>query len=65
MPSTKMLRSAGIGYGSRYNFSKSRGTPTPAPCSYEMHSQFKPDQTSKAYSFGIARDAYSKVFIKE
>ena len=38
---------------------------TPAPCSYNLRSEFSPSPSSKAFSFGIAREAYSKVFIKE
>ena len=37
---------------------------TPAPSQYLMKSDFGGHGT-KAFSFGIAREAYSKVFIKE
>lgn len=38
---------------------------SPSPTSYEKKSEFNPHTTSKAFSFGIAREAYSKVYIKE
>lgn len=38
---------------------------TPAPCQYNLRSEFSPTPGTKAFSFGIAREAYSKVFIKE
>ena len=38
---------------------------TPAPCQYPIKSEFTNTPTAKAFSFGIAREAYSKVFIKE
>jgi hypothetical protein len=38
---------------------------SPSPTNYEKKSLFSPTATSKAFSFGIAREAYSKVYIKE
>lgn len=38
---------------------------TPAPSQYPMKSEFQSTPTAKAKSFGIAREAYSKVFLKE
>lgn len=38
---------------------------SPAPCQYNLKSDFGPAPTNKAISFGIAREAYSKVYIKE
>jgi hypothetical protein len=60
-----MVRSSGIGYGARYNFSK--GSISPGPTQYQSKSDFNqtPGSGTKAYSFGIAREAYSKVYIKE
>ena len=37
----------------------------PAPSQYNLKSEFTSTPSSKAFSFGIAREAYSKVFIKE
>eukprot|EP00350_Pseudokeronopsis_sp_OXSARD2_P009928 CAMPEP_0170548716 /NCGR_PEP_ID=MMETSP0211-20121228/6940_1 /TAXON_ID=311385 /ORGANISM="Pseudokeronopsis sp., Strain OXSARD2" /LENGTH=220 /DNA_ID=CAMNT_0010854339 /DNA_START=98 /DNA_END=757 /DNA_ORIENTATION=- len=56
-------RSTALGYGSRYNFSK--GNISPSPNTYKLQSEFSKTPSSKAWSFGVARDAYSKVFIKE
>jgi hypothetical protein len=38
---------------------------TPAPCQYSLKSEFNPVPGAKAFSFGIAREAYEKVYIKE
>lgn len=62
LPSTKSRRSASFGYGKRYNFGRNNGSPPPT--SYNSHSQFKKTPNTKAYSFGIAREAYSKVYLK-
>lgn len=69
----KTTRAAGIGYGSRDIF-KNRSKEfisndilddSPPPTNYNMKSEFNPSPTTKAWSFGIAREAYSKVYIKE
>eukprot|EP00344_Euplotes_crassus_P010609 CAMPEP_0196999210 /NCGR_PEP_ID=MMETSP1380-20130617/4438_1 /TAXON_ID=5936 /ORGANISM="Euplotes crassus, Strain CT5" /LENGTH=256 /DNA_ID=CAMNT_0042416049 /DNA_START=124 /DNA_END=898 /DNA_ORIENTATION=- len=62
LPSTKSRRSASFGYGKRFDFTKNNGSPPPT--SYNFSSQFKKSPNGKAYSFGIAREAYSKVFLK-
>ncbi|CDW86776.1 UNKNOWN [Stylonychia lemnae] len=59
----KTNRAAGIGYGSRDIF-KNR-VDSPSPTNYEAKSIFSKTASSKAFSFGIAREAYSKVYIKE
>jgi hypothetical protein len=38
---------------------------TPSPTSYNKKSDFQNNTVSKAFSFGIAREAYTKVYIKE
>ena len=38
---------------------------SPPPNEYNLKSEFNPHATSRAFSFGIAREAYSKVYIKE
>jgi len=38
---------------------------SPSPTNYNLKSEFNPTPGNKAYSFGIAREAYSKVYIKE
>jgi hypothetical protein len=62
LPSTKSARSAGFGYGKRYDFANKNGSPPPT--SYNQASLFKKNPNNKAYSFGIAREAYSKVYLK-
>ena len=37
----------------------------PPPNSYKTKSDFGKTSGAKAFSFGIARDAYSKVYLKE
>jgi len=62
LPSTRSRRSASFGYGKRYNFAKNNGSPSPT--SYNSTSQFKKIPGAKAFSFGVARGAYSKVYLK-
>jgi hypothetical protein len=38
---------------------------SPPPNLYNMKSEFNMTPGAKAFSFGIAREAYSKVYIKE
>ena len=38
---------------------------SPPPDLYTLKSEFVKNPSAKAYSFGIAREAYSKVYIKE
>ena len=38
---------------------------SPPPNNYNLKSDFNTTPVNKAYSFGIAREAYSKVYIKE
>jgi hypothetical protein len=73
IPNTISTRSAGIGYGSRKIFlSSGKFTPvcnlileTPPPNIYQLKSDFNKVPSAKAFSFGIAREAYSKVYLKE
>lgn len=62
LPTTKSRRSASFGYGKRYNFARNNGSPSPT--SYNSNTQFKKNPSAKAFSFGIAREAYSKVYLK-
>ena len=38
---------------------------SPSPNHYQTKSEFNSTPGAKAFSFGIAREAYSKVYIKE
>ncbi len=38
---------------------------SPSPTNYDLKSEFNQTPSTKAFSFGIAREAYSKVYIKE
>ena len=69
IPNTISKRGTSFGYGTRYNFAK-RGTlvirphrvdPSPPPNAYSHKSGFNRSPSTKAFSFGIARDAYNKV----
>lgn len=38
---------------------------SPSPTNYNLKSEFNKTPSTKAFSFGIAREAYTKVYIKE
>jgi len=38
---------------------------SPPPNNYTLKSEFTNNPSTKAFSFGIAREAYTKVYIKE
>lgn len=46
-------------------FNSNKIVDSPSPTNYNAKSDFNSTATSKAFSFGIAREAYSKVYIKE
>ena len=63
LPSTKSIRTTTFGYGDRNPF-KCRNF-SPPPGHYKSLSVFDKDQKKgKVYTFGICRDAYSKVLIQ-
>eukprot|EP00347_Sterkiella_histriomuscorum_P017541 403348945 len=63
LPSMKSTRAAGLGYGSRNAFNIRNDSPSPT--NYNLKSEFTKSPSNKAFSFGISREAYSKVYIKE
>ena len=63
IPTTKSNRSAAFGYGNRYSMVGKSNSPPPG--SYEGKSQFNKIPVGKAFSFGISRAAYGKVYLKE
>lgn len=63
---TKSKRSTGLGYGRRFNGMVNTGTMnSPSPNKYNIESQFIKNATVRAFSFGLSRDHFKKVFIKE
>ncbi|MFS8160366.1 MAG: hypothetical protein ACMG6E_09205 [Candidatus Roizmanbacteria bacterium] len=78
IPNTLSKRGPSLGYGDRSSFFK-KSSPfltimltlyylgdAPAPTTYKAFSDFDSGNPhGRAFSFGIAREAYSKVYIKE
>lgn len=62
MPSTLSKRGAGFGYGSRTRL-PDKGVPPPN--SYQNKMGSIGGGSARGFSFGISREAYSKVFLKE
>ena len=63
LPSGRMKRSTSFGFGSRFKFTQ-RNT-SPSPNNYMLGSEFdKSNKKGLVYTFGIAREAYEKVYIK-
>ena len=54
-------RTTGFGVGDRF---KVRPDESPPPGSYEPPTQFKRSQKARAFSFGLTRNAYQKVYLK-
>lgn len=66
MKDTKSKRATGIGYGRRFdNLLNTATLNSPSPNRYTLESQFKKDAKSAAFSFGLSREHFKKVFIKE
>lgn len=63
---TKTKRATGLGYGRRFDSLLNVATlNSPSPNRYTLDSQFIKDQKTRAFSFGLSRDHFKKVFIKE
>ncbi len=63
---TKSKRATGLGYGRRFaNLINVATLNSPSPNKYDLASMFTKDAKSRAYSFGLSRDHFKKVFIKE
>lgn len=60
LPSTQSKRSTGFGFGSK-EFAKGRND-SPPPGAYNQSSDFEKRNKGSMFSFGIAREAYSKVY---
>jgi len=57
LPDVRSSRTAGFGYGTKLDFTKS-GTNNPPPNNYEIKSAFEPNK-KKGFSFGLSREAMS------
>jgi len=55
LPSVRASRTAGFGYGTKSDFTKT-GTNNPPPNAYELNSEFKKG-AKKGFSFGLSREA--------
>jgi hypothetical protein len=67
LPDTKSKRVTGLGYGRRFDSLLNPATlNSPPPTSYNLGTAFggKSPQ-SRAFSFGLAREHFKKVYIKE
>lgn len=63
LPTTKLQRTTSFGVGQRVQLSVRQESPPPNR--YNLPSDFENlKQKGKVFSFGICRDAYSKVYIK-
>jgi len=56
LPEVRATRTAGFGYGTKYDFTKSVVS-NPSPNAYEIKSAFGEPQKKKGYSFGLSREA--------
>ena len=63
---TKTKRATGLGYGRRFDSLLNQATlNSPSPNRYTLDSGFTKDTKSRAFSFGLSRDHFKKVYIKE
>lgn len=63
---TKTKRTTGLGYGKRFgNLLNPATLASPPPTRYDLGSMFKKDTVAQAFSFGLSRDHFKKVYIKE
>jgi Sperm-tail PG-rich repeat len=63
---TKTKRATGLGYGRRFDSLLNPATlASPSPNRYTLESTFQRAPKSRAFSFGLSRDHFKKVYIKE
>ena len=62
LPSVQMKRTAGFGYGHKYDFTKDFVQRAPAPNAYSLKSEFSGSAEAKArgISFGLGREVIKK-----
>lgn len=66
MQDTKTKRAAGLGYGRRFEgLINAASVASPPPNRYTLDSQFVKAPKSRAFSFGLSREHFNKVYIKE
>ena len=61
LPDFMNQRTTGFGVGDRF---KVRPDESPPPGSYDAPTQFKHTQKARAFSFGLTRNAFHKVYLK-
>jgi hypothetical protein len=54
-----------MGVGNRFKYKKRKDRDGPPPGAYELKSQFSKTPNGNAYSFGMSREVYQKVYVKE
>mmetsp|Transcript_10728 Transcript_10728/g.16049 ORF Transcript_10728/g.16049 Transcript_10728/m.16049 type:complete len:278 (+) Transcript_10728:8-841(+) len=65
IPPSFSKRATSFGFGNKYDFTQERGKGIPAPNSYNTTSDFSSHKPhSSAFSFGVSREAYEKVYVK-
>ncbi len=63
LPSTRSRRGTSFGYGGRGDLAQRNCSPPPT--AYSMRSEFaKGGRKANVFTFGIAREAYAKVYLK-
>jgi hypothetical protein len=63
---TKSKRATGLGYGRRFDSLLNPATlASPSPNRYTLESTFQKQAKSRAFSFGLSREHFKKVYIKE
>lgn len=63
LPGTKHKRTTSFGIGERANVVHRERSPPPN--TYTLPSDFTKSNKGQVFSFGICRDAYAKVYVKE
>jgi hypothetical protein len=66
MKSTKSNRAASIGYGKRFQqLLQKSSIKGPGPQQYNIQSEFQKQNKSRAFTFGMSREYFKKVYLKE
>ena len=66
MPSTFSKKAPSFGVGKRFKSHRSKDSFSTRPIQYTNTSEFSPERSrDKGFSFGAAREAFDKVYVKE
>lgn len=58
-----MKRTCSMGVGQRFKYKKKDKVPPPG--TYNLDSDFKKNNHNRGFSFGMSREVYSNVYVKE